>query len=70
MKRFVQVTDDVTAERFGCEQKYFDRYIKAKPLRVEFASIGSITIRDEQDEAWRIMRGDYIELTSKEVANV
>lgn len=67
MNRYVQVSDHMTAERFGCDPEYFDHHIKGKSLRVTAATANLVCVVDGEDEAWSIMTGDYVDLSKRPI---
>ena len=60
IKRFVKVSPKMTADRFGCDEDYFKRYIKDATLPVTAALTHMIVVKDSEGDNWSVDKEDVI----------
>jgi hypothetical protein len=57
---FVKVTGKITHETFGCDKKYFEQFIKNKPLQIIYSSSNHyIRVKDQNEEEWGLFKDQY-----------
>lgn len=67
--QFIKVTGKVTAETFGCDEIYFKKHIKGKPLRIIHSTSNHyVRAQDENQEEWGLFPGQYTLVTGLEDA--
>jgi hypothetical protein len=60
---FVKLHSKVNHNCFGCEEKYFDQYIKGKTLKVANSDKSPILVlEDENKEQWTAHASDVVAL--------
>jgi hypothetical protein len=60
----VTVNSKITADTFGCENKYFRDFIQNKKLKIIYESSSKyIRVTDENQEEWGLYEGQYTLVT-------
>lgn len=60
----VKVSGKMTADTFGCEEHYFQRFIKGKALLIISSySTNYIRVKDQNEEEWGLFSGQYALIT-------
>lgn len=58
--RRVKIKIGITADQFGAEKEYFEKYIKSKPLNIVYESTsGYIRVQDQNGEEWGLFKAQY-----------
>ncbi len=59
MKNEIILKDFMTADTFGCDKIYFDRFIKKEKLIVIFESESLVLVNDSNGEQWTVFNSDF-----------
>lgn len=58
---YVKLSRKMSADTFGCEESYFQKYIKGKPLEIVHSTPSHyVRVKDENEEEWGLFPGQYI----------
>jgi hypothetical protein len=66
MPKSVRIKAGITADQVGCDQEYFEKYIKSKKLTVIYETkSGYIRVTDQQGEEWGLFQASYKVLSER-----
>lgn len=50
----------INHDTFGCDKKYFDRYIRDKPLKIVKRYNTMLRVKDARNEEWSVFKDQYV----------